>query len=1038
MLLTQYALKFRTAVFMLIVVLVVMGLISYLTLPREGAPDITIPYVFIVAAYEGVAPEEMENLITIPLERQLNDLENVDEIRSTSAEGVVTVAIKFTPRQDMDTALQKVKNKIDLARPDLPQDLDEPSVQAFNFSTDYPILRFALSGAELPRLKVLADDLKELIEDVPGVRQAVVYGTREREIRVEIDRARLQAYQLPLEQVTRQLAQENRTVSAGDLNLAGGKFQVRVPGEFKLAAEMRHLVVAVRAGRPVYLADVATVSDTFKDVSSISRVNGRDCVSVSVKKRSGENSVPVIRAVRRILDTTPLPPGVQVTIVMDQGQYIRDMVQELENNIFSGFVLVVAILLLFMGLRNAILVGLAIPMSLLLSFVWLSLYGLTLNMIVLFSLVMAVGMLVDNAIVIVENIYRHRSEGLSQLESATRGASEVAWPVTTSTLTTVAAFAPLLFWPDIMGQFMSFLPKTLMITILSSLFVALVINPVICTVFVQPGRKIAARHGERQSGYQRFVAAYERVLRAALANRLKVLLLGFLVLILSVQAYARYGRGVELFPDVQPRSATVALKYPEGTPIEKTDAAARRIEGLLAGYRDVKFFLATVGSTGDEFESGGGTPHVAGIYVEFLDARERQGDSMKLVETMRRDIGRLPGAEVKVDREREGPPGGAAISIEVAGDDFETLALLTGEIRRRIRDVPGLADLQDDFEEARPELQFRVDRQRAALLGLDTDRIGAFLRAAIYGEEATKYRAGQDEYDITIRLPERQRAGAGLLRQAFLPLPGGPTVPLSSLGKVVYSGGRGAINRKDRKRVITLTGDNQGGRGVDQVLKDIRARLGDLRLPPGYRITYAGDNKDMQESGIFLMKAFGVAVGLIAVILVIEFNSVLLPVIIMVSIFLAQIGVMWGLLLCRLRFGVIMTGLGIISLAGVVVNNSIVLVDCMLQQRRAGMAPLESLVAAGRLRLRPVLLTAITTVLGLVPMAVGWSVEIHHWPPRMVAGAESSTWWAPMAVAVIFGLTVATVLTLIQVPVMCSLADSVAGRIRRLWARRAD
>ncbi len=1025
MILSNYAIKFRVAVLVFVFVLAITGTVSYLTLPREGAPDITIPYVFVTAVYEGTAPEEMEKLITVQVEKQLNDVEGVKEIRSTSAENVSSIVVEFMAGEDIEQAKQRVKDKVDLAKPDLPPDLDEPVVDAFNFSSDYPVYVFTLSGAADPdRLKNLAEDLQDQIEQLSGIQGVDLAGIREREIRVEIDLPRMIAYQIPLGMVLNRIAQENVTVSAGNLEMAGDKFQVRIPGEFEGVLELRSLLLAERGGRPVYLTDIAAVTDTFKDVSSISRINGETCVSVSLKKRAGVNAVSLIRQVKKILDGYRLPPDVKLTEVMDQSDYIKSMIEELENNIFTGFVLVVGVLLVFLGVRNAFFVGLAIPLSLLIAFTLMAIWGTTLNMIVLFSLVLAVGMLVDNAIVIVENIYRLRTLGLPRREAARRGASEVAWPVITSTLTTLVAFWPLLYWPDVMGQFMGFLPRTLIVVLSASLFVAMVINPAICSVFIQ------ARPRDAHEKAHWFVAGYERLLRAALRHRVPVLLTGFAFLVLSVQVYARYGKGVELFPEVEPRNATVQVKFPQGTSIERTDAALQAIEEKVAGLPDVKFYMAVAGASAPGSFEGGASTHEGSIHVEFVDAAERTTNTLGLVDTIRDSIGVIPGAEVKVAREEEGPPTGAPVSIEISGEDFNVLEDLSTDVIRAIETVPGLVDLQSDIEKALPEIQFHVDRHRAALLGLDTAGIGQFLRMAIYGIEGSQFRADEDEYDITLRLPLEQRSTMNLLDQVFIPVEGGAPVPLSSLGRLEYTGGRGAILRKQQKRVVTITGNNQD-RGVDKILADVKPRVAEIPLPRGYSIEYTGDTEEMRESGIFLMKAFGVASGLILVILVIQFNSVAFPLIIFFSVVLSMIGVMWGLLAFQMRFGVIMTGLGVISLAGIVVNNAIVLIDCALQRRAEGRDPIEAIVEAGRLRLRPVLLTATTTVLGLLPMVAGYSLEIHQWPPKIIAGAESSAWWSPMAVAVLFGLTVATVLTLVLVPAMFSLSESMAEVLRK-------
>ncbi len=1036
MLISNYAIKFRTAVMALIVVLIISGTISYRVLPREGAPDITIPFVFVTVIYDGIAPEDMEKLVTIPLERQLIDADDVKTIHSTTVEGVASISIEFLSGSDIDTALQKVKDKIDLARPDLPTDLDEPIVQAFNFSTDFPIFIFALSGGGLDRLKYLAEDLQDQIELINGVRQAEIAGTREREIRVELDLHRLIAYDIAIDLILDRLAAENTTISAGNLEMVGNRVQVRVPGEYTWPTELRDILLTVRDGKPIFLRDVADVRDTYKDLDSIARLNGEPTVSIEIRKRNRENSVRLIEEVKALIDAFEMPADIAVTYVMDQSEYVDMMISELENNIVSGFILVICVIFLFMGFRNSLFVALAIPLSMLIAFTIMSLRGTTLNMIVLFSLVLALGMLVDNAIVIVENIYRLRTTGLSRKEAARQGAGEVAWPVITSTATTCVAFAPLLFWPDIMGQFMSFLPITLITTLGASLFVALVINPAVCSIFITVNRK---RRDLDAYGVpdNRFVRFYERILRVAVHHRIAVLIMGFLFLFASFEFYAHFGRGVELFPDVDPRNAYIRVQFPQGTAIERTDAAIRRIEALLPEYDDILFYLTNVGRTGDLLSFGANVTHTGEIFIEFKPYNERRRSSTEVISEIRSRLPVIPGAEITIEKQEEGPPTGPPVAIEVAGDDFDTLADLAAQVMRMIETVPGLVDLQSDFEEALPELQFIVDRQRAALLGLDTRAIGHFLRTAVYGTEASKFRPDEDEFDITVRLPLEQRNSAALLDQIYVPTPSGISVPLTSMGDVRYEGGRGAITRKDQKRMITISGNNHE-RGVDEIITEVQDRLALLDLPRGYAITYAGDTEEMMQSGLFLLQAFLVAIGLIMIILVIQFNSVFMPLIIGVSVLLSLIGVTWGLLLTGTRFGVIMTGMGVVSLAGIVVNNSIVLMDCIRQRKFEGLDTAEAVVIAGKMRLRPVLLTAITTILGLLPMAIGYSLDIHEWPPRIVAGAESSAWWAPMAVAVIFGLAMATFLTLVLVPVMFSLFDSLSHAMRKRFAPDVD
>jgi len=1036
MLLTNYAIKFRTAVFVFIFVLILAGVNSYRTLPREGSPDITIPYVFVTSIYEGTAPIEMEKLISIPLEKKIKDVEGIKELTSTSSENVSTVVIEFNAGTDIDLALQHVKDKVDMAKPDLPDDLDEPLVQSMNFSSDTPIFIFTLSGdTSLERLTRLAEDLQDQIELVPGVKEVSIGGTREREIRVELDLPRLISYNIPVTLVMQRIAEENKTTSAGNIEMDGDKFQVRVPAEFDHVFDLNNILLTQRGDSPIYLTDVATISDQYKDVDSINRINSQPSVSIGVKKRVGENSVLLINRVKNdILADFIIPPGIVMTEVFDESLYVADMITELENSIATGFIFVLIILFIFMGGRNSLFVALAIPFSMLIAFMVIQLIGLSLNMIVLFSLLLAVGMLVDNAIVIVENIYRQRSLGYSKKEAARRGGSEVAWPVITSTLTTLAAFTPLLFWPGIMGQFMSFLPKTLIITLSASLFVAIVINPAVCSAFIKADPKKKTDQPEKSHGFIRF---YERLLTIALNNRLAVLLSGFAFLIFSVLFYAEFGNGVELFPETTPKNAIIDIKFPQGTSIERTDEHLRNIEEKLLPYNDIKFYMTSVGSSGGEIGGGKG-PHLGNIHIEFKNIHEREGNTLELIPVIREAIGLIPGADIKVEKQQEGPPSEAPVAIELSGPDFEMLGLLAAQIKSHISTIPGLVDLQDDLEDALPELQFIVDRKKAATLGLNPRDIGTFLRASIYGLESSKFRAGEEEYDITIRLPENQRNSYDLLQQIFIPTQTGSSVPLTSLGEIIYTGGRGAIKRKNHNRVVTLTANNEN-RSVNEIITDIQAMLAEeINLPSGYQISYAGDTEEMQKSGKFLGKAFMVAIGLIFVILVIQFNSAILPVIILFSIILSLIGVMWGLIIANQRFGIIMTGLGVISLGGIVVNNAIVLIDCIIQRKASGLSSREAIINAGRTRLRPVLLTAVTTILGLIPMAIGYSLEIHTWPPSIITGAESSQWWAPMAWAVIFGLLVSTLLTLILVPVMFSLSDSVSETIKKRFGITDD
>jgi len=658
----------------------------------------------------------------------------------------------------------------------------------------------------------------------------------------------------------------------------------------------------------------------------------------------------------------------------------------------------------------------------LISFGILQSLGMTLNMVVLFSLILALGMLVDNGIVIVENIYRHMQEGEGRLRAALNGTTEVGWPVITSTLTTLCAFFPMLFWPGIMGRFMSFLPKTLMIALSASLFVALVVNPTFCAVFLK-----AKEGGTLGGGRPWIIGFYERFLRWVLGHRGLFLVSAFVMLVVSFVAFALWGKGVEFFPQVEPNRAFVTVKAPEGTNLEASDELVRPIEKQLMSYRDIQFVIANVGAGGALGEPGGGT-HVSRVSMDFVDAGERKRKSSEIIKEARRIFRTMVGAEITVKKEEHGPPTGMPVNLEISGDDFKTLGAIARQVRERIKDVPGIVDLKDDYVLGKPEIRVEIDKEKASLLGLDTLTIANTVKAAINGVKAGVYRVLDEEIDIIARLPDKDRHSISDIERLTISDDRGRPIPLTSVARVVVSSGLGSINRIDQKRVVTVQSD-VAGRLTDAVLRDVKQRLSDLKLPRGYSISYTGQRKEEKKAQAFLSKAFLAAIFLISLVLITQFDSISLPLIIMTSVLLSLIGVFWGLLVTGLPFGVLMTGIGVISLAGVVVNNAIVLIDYIGQLRDRGLGVAQALVQACTVRFRPVMLTAITTILGLIPMATGVSFDFTRL--RWDVGGESSQWWGPMAVAVIFGLAVATVLTLGVVPALYSVLESSRSRLKK-------
>ena len=1087
------AVQKRTSVVVLAIIIVIFGFMSYNSLPREAAPDITIPYIFIITNYPGVAPEDIEQSITIPIEKKLKGLEAVKQIKSSSTEGMSSIIIEFVAGTDIDEVLSKTKDKVDLAKPELPADLEEdPEVVEINIS-ELPIVVLSLSGAVgLVTLKEIAEDLQDDIESIPGVLEAELTGGLEREIRVEPDPDKLAYYGLSILRLQSIIAKENQNVSGGAIRMGDGRFQLRVPGEFQSPDEIYGLVVGLHKGQPVYLKDVARVLDGFKDEEGRSRLNGQEAINIAVKKRAGENVIRISKQIDGLIEEqrTTWPAGITVTKLMDHAKDIRIMVADLENNIITGLILVIVVLFFVMGVRNAVLVSLAIPFSMLLSFMVLSALGITLNMVVLFSLTLSLGMLVDNAIVIVENIFRYMEQGVPRIQAAMRATSEVAQPVTASTLTTVAAFFPLVFWPGIMGEFMSYLPKAVIVTLSSSLFVAMVINPALAAIFLRlpaghrfARAKVSAEEMERAGEAPITVRgpllkAYQRLLNGALNNRLAVLTMAFLGVVAMAMIWL-YEIGlekpIEFFPNIDPHSIYVNLDMPEGADLEYSDRLARQVEIALctgpgqplahpdgnpaqcyhnnrqrkihtlrqgqkvAGLTDMAnvkhIYSRTVAVTGGSSAFEVNSPNHIGI--QFYDIEDRVEPSTQTVEEIRKRVEHIPGARIAVAAQEEGPPTGAPINIEIVGDNFDVLGQIAQQIRDVLEKIPFVQDVRDDYVAGSPTVRVRVDRQKAAMLGLSTDIIGFALKVAFNGIKVSTFREGDEDYDITVQLPESDRRVTDILRELLIPTAEG-LVPLSTVTRFEVTGGLGQVNHINHERVVTVRANVDEEKVPGPVVRAQAEKiLADSSLPPGYKIRFTGEFEFQQEAQAFLSKAFAAGVFLIILILVTQFNSIAQPGIIMTSVILSLGGVFFGLSVMKLPFGIIMTGVGVISLAGVVVNNAIVLIDYTNRLHQRGMHFREAIIAAGCTRLRPVLLTAVTTILGLLPMVTGIAYNFHEMEIAWVS--ESSQWWRSMASAVIFGLALATILTLVVVPTLYALVyttSRVAVRgVRRL--RRA-
>jgi multidrug efflux pump len=1034
----------KVVIYIFTFIIVLAGISAYVSLPRESSPSIEIPYVFISTVYVGVSPEEIEKLVTMEIEKQVKAIPDIKQITSVSRESFSSVTIEFNPNIKIDDALQKVRDKISVAKANMPSDIEEPMVTEVNFS-ELPMLYINVAGNYgLAKLKEIADNMSDKIEGVPGVLSAEVVGGLEREVKINVDANRLKYYSLSLNDVSNAIGGENLNIPGGSVDIGDLNYLIRVPGEVEDPKIFGDLVVkSGQDGNPIYVRDVAQVIYGYKDRTTYSRENGIEAVTIIIKKQSGENLVRIADDIKEIVkdEEKNLPAGVTLSLTGDESKQIINTVHELENGVITGVILVVIVLFLFLGLRIASLTATSIPLSFLISFIVLNAMGVTLNIVVLFTLILVLGIIVDDAIVVMENIYRLQDkEDYTPYNAALEGPREVAFPVTIATLTIISSFFPLLFFPGIVGEFMRYLPLTLIVCLFSSLFVAMVISPVQAAVFINVKKQKEKEAKKKFRPIGRFLEHfdekffsttmkwYEKSLRYVLKHRFLTISGTVGLLILSFIVYGLFNNGVEFFPKVEPSQTSVNITMPSGTNIEKTNEFTKIVEQKIKPFDDIEYYVSNVGSSTNPMDFGGSTSNKSTVTVNFYDKLDRKRSSFEAVEEIRHALDGLAGGDIDIQSQTGGPPTGPPVNIELSGDDFVRLGQIAEQIKQQIKDIPGLTDLKSDFNESRPEIKITIDRERAALYKLNTASIASTIRTAINGFEASKFRVGEDEYDITVRLEKSQRDNVTAIENLFITNRDGDNIPITSVAKIEFSGGLEAINRKDSKRVVTVSGNAEGRLGND-VLKDVMTRLKDYKMPDGYLITYTGESEDQEEASAFLGQAFLLSLLLIFLFMVMEFNSLRTPLIIMFSVLLSLIGVFFGLLVTRTPFGIMMTGIGVISLGGIVVRNAIVLLDFQKELEKRGLSRDEALVQSGVIRLRPVFLTAACTILGLVPLTTGVDFDWRSF--SWVIGGENTAFWRPMGVAIIFGLTVSTFLTLVVIPAIFSWVDDVMLKFKR-------
>lgn len=1147
--LSSWAVNNRMTVYVIIAIIVLIGFMSYLRMPRESFPEIVIPEIYVGTAYPGNSAVDIEKLLSKPLEKEINSISGIDEMVSTSVQGYSTIDIKFDFDITPEEALRKVKDKVDMAMssPDWPQDLPaDPNVFDLNFSELIPIMNINLSGDfSMDQLKSYGEYLKDEIEKLGEINEVDIRGVMDKEIEIAVDLPKMESLELNFGNIAQAIASENVTISGGDMKADGMLRTVRVIGEFVTPNEIGDVIVKQENLDVVYLREIAEVAFKEQEKTSYAREYMLPVVMLDVKKRAGENQIEAAERIAQVIEKAKeevFPSNLVLTTTNDTSDQTKKMVNELENSIILGMLLVIVVLMFFLGLRNALFVGIAIPLSMLLSFLILSYAGVTLNTMVLFSLVMALGMLVDNGIVVVEIIYRHMMDGMSAKEAAKRGAGEVAWPIIASTATTLAAFTPLAFWPGMMGEFMKYLPITLIITLSSSLFVALVINPMLTSVYMKVKEDVVNIKKMRRVGFiligiglaflaigfgndikgmrvignllivfgiggffnvrilapvtkrfqnvfmPRLERAYSRFLEMALAKKrpLWIFIGTFGLLIMSFVLFGIFPPKVNFFPENEPNLVYVYIEFPIGTDIEYTNSFTEEIEQKVikslkkyevnepdeTGYLRthnfmVKSIIAQVGegtSDPNQGPSMADTPNKSRVTVSLVEFTDRRGiSSAEVMSEIRETVGRYPGVKIAVEKDRNGPPVGAQISIQLQGEDYVELMGAADNMVNYLNqeDIAGVEELKLDVEQGKPELQIYIDRKKARRFNVSTSQIGEAFRTSIYGMEVSRYKVdGDDEdYPINIRLMERYRNDEDFLmnqRITFRDATNGKIqqVPISSVATAAKTSTFSAVKRDDMNRVITVSSGVLGGYNPTATNDKIKAALKNFDLPKGVTLSFTGEQEEQAEQMSFLLGALAIAVLLIFLILVAQFNSASTPLVILSSVVLSLTGVFLGLIFFNMEFIVLMTMLGIISLAGIVVNNAIVLIDytSLIMSRKKsemGMYPedilpkehiISSVVEGGITRLRPVLLTAVTTILGLVPLAIGFNIDfsglLSNYDPQIFIGGDNAIFWGPMAWAIIFGLTFATFLTLVVVPLMYYMLTLLQLKMKTRKERR--
>ncbi len=1110
---SSWSIDNKTAIYVLTFILVIMGYSAYQNLPKENFPEVIIPKIFVQTIYPGTSPENMENLVTKQLEKQLKSTPGLKKITSNSYQDVSVITAEFNTNVDIKDAKQRVKDAVDKARQDLPNDLPkDPNVMDINLA-DLPIMYVNLSGDyDLKKLKEYAESLKDQIEALKEISGVDIVGALDPEIQINADLNKMAAAQVSFRDIESSVGYENLTISGGTVKMDGMRRTLNVKKEFKSADEIANLIIKTPSGASVYLKDIAEVKDAFKEQESYARLYGKNVITLNVKKRSGENLIEASDKINSLIadmQKNSLPKNLNITITGDQSDQTRVTLHDLINTIIIGFVLVTLILMFFMGVTNALFVAASVPLSMFVAFLAMPALGgalgfsFTMNMIVLFSFLLGLGIVVDDAIVVIENTHRIFDNGkVPIVKAAKMAAGEVFLPVLSGTLTTLAPFVPLLFWPGVIGEFMFFLPVTLIITLLASLLVAYIINPVFAVDFMKPHEEdhqptfdqkvkrtlyvfaglavlsylwsfglgnfvvflallyllnhfylTKAVSNFQQNTWPRFQEKYVKLLEWAVERPKKMLLGTVGLLVFSIVLMGIIPPKIVFFPTSDPNFVYVYVNMPVGTDQAYTNEVVKDVEGRVTKVvgKDnpiVSSIISnvTVGVTDPQDEDQGNYPNRGKVTVAFVEFGKRDGESTSIyLDKIRDSVKGIPGAEITVAQEKNGPPTAKPISIEITGDDLDKLVATSEQLKKYLdaKQIAGVEELKSDFQNNKPEIIFDIDRERANREGISSGQIGMDLRTAIYGKEVSKFRDLNDDYPINLRSREEQRNNLDALRNMKVTYRdmamGGMIrqVPLASFANVEYVNTYGSVKRKQQKRIIILSSNVLGDYNPNEVVAAVQEELNQFNGPDGVDIRMAGEQEEQKETAAFLGSALLISLGLILIILVAQFNSISKPIIILSEILFSIIGVFLGITIFRMDMSIVMSGIGIVALAGIVVRNGILLVeftDLLIEQ---GMPVKEAVIEAGRTRMTPVLLTATATMLGLIPLAVGLNIDFEllfsEFNPHIYFGGDNVAFWGPLSWTMIFGLSFATFLTLVLVPCMYLLSAKGSEKLKKVF-----